>query len=377
LAEPDRSMIDDPIAQMFRAQSQICASFGSPFYAALAGYAGADLGEIRALFAPWAGKTFEDLMGAALSLRFLGALHDLALSGEDLALSAAFPPNGDAEAAWGAAREAIARDPARFTAFLAHEPQTNEVRRSACLLPGFLTIAAETGLPLACLELGASAGLNQLWPRYAYDYGEAGRWGDPSSPLRLGSAWSGPPAPWNAPIHVASTAACDRMPIDLTDPMQRRRLKAYLWPDQTERTVRFDAAVGMALANGTRVDAADAAAWTLDRAAPRKGLATIVYHSIFWQYLPAQTKAALRAALETHGAAATPSAPLAWLRMEPIEGQAFPIELRLMVWPGGEDRRLAAVHAHGASVNWEAPAKIGLDQRQHAARGDADHHGRE
>src|SRR5579872_5646613 len=348
-------MTDDPLAQMFRAQAQVCASFGSPFYAALLGRAAGDLAELRPLFAPWSGQGFEDLMGAAVSLRFLGALHDLALSGDDIALSAAFPPTSDADAAWEAARAAIEREPARFADFMAHEPQTNEVRRSACLLPGFLTVAAETGLPLACLELGASAGLNQLWSRYAYDYGEAGRWGDPGSPLTLGSAWSGPPAPWSAPIQVASTAACDRKPIDLTDPLQRRRLKAYLWPDQTERIVRFDAAVSMALAAGTAVEADDAAAWTLARAAPREGVATVVYHSIFWQYLPAETKTALRAALETHGATSTRSAPLAWLRMEPIEGQAYPIELRLTLWPGGEDRRLATVHAHGANVYWEAP----------------------
>jgi hypothetical protein len=152
---------------------------------------------------------------------------------------------------------------------------------------------------------------------------------------------------------VASTAACDRKPIDLADPWQRRRLKAYLWPDQTERIVRFDAAVAMALAAGTHVETADAAEWTLARAAPREGLATVVFHSIFWQYLPAATQGALRAALETHGASATSAAPLAWLRMEPIEGQPFPIELRLTLWPGGDERRLAIVHAHGASVSWE------------------------
>jgi hypothetical protein len=343
----------EPLERMFRAQAEIFAAFGSPFYAALAGRVVGDLDDIRALFAPWDGQTFEDLMGAAVSLRFLGALHDLALSGEDLALSAAFPPTSDADAAWDAARAAIACDPGRVEAFIAHEPQTNEVRRSACLLPGFLTVAAETGLPLACLELGASAGLNRLWDRYAYDYGEAGRWGDPAAPLTLGSAWSGPPPPWDAPVSVARTAACDRKPIDLADPLQRRRLKAYLWPDQAERIERFDVAVAMALAAGTQVEAADAAEWTLARAAPRAGVATVVYHSIFWQYLPAETKTALRAALETHAATASQTAPLAWLRMEPIEGQAFPIELRLTLWPGGDDRRLATVHAHGANVSWE------------------------
>jgi hypothetical protein len=110
----------------------------------------------------------------------------------------------------------------------------------------------------------------------------------------------------------------------------------------------------MALAAGTHVETADAAEWTLARAAPQGGVATVVFHSIFWQSLAAETMAALRSALATHGASATTSAPLAWLRMEPVEGQAFPIELRLTLWPGGQDRRLATVHAHGASVNWEA-----------------------
>ena len=342
-----------PLERMFRTQAEICASFGSRFYAALAGRIAGDLPEVSRIFAPWAAADSAELMAAAVSLRFLGALHDLALSGDDLALAAAFPPLGDdADAAWAAALAAIDGDPGRFERFMAHEPQTNEVRRSACLLPGFLTVAQETGLPLACLELGASAGLNQLWNRYAYDYGAAGRWGDPASPLTLDSAWEGGPAPWSADVRVVSTAACDRKPIDLTDPLQRRRLKAYLWPDQTERIVRFDAAVAMALTAGTQVEAADAAEWTLARAAPRDGVATVVFHSIFWQYLGAETQAALRDAIASHGAAATTGAPLAWLRMEPIDGQTFPIELRLTLWPGGDDRRLATVHAHGASVSW-------------------------
>src|SRR5579871_5214502 len=148
-------MTDDAIDRMFRTQATICAAFGSNFYAALVGCFAADREVLRDLLAPWAGLSFEALMGAAVSLRLLGALHDLALSGDDLALSAAFPPASNADAAWDAARTAIQRDPARIAAFMTHEPQTNEVRRSACLLPGFLTVAAETGLPLACLELGA------------------------------------------------------------------------------------------------------------------------------------------------------------------------------------------------------------------------------
>jgi hypothetical protein len=343
----------DPLVQVFETQAAICASFGSPFYAGLSRLIAADIEPIRPLFAPWAGCSFQALMGPAVSLRFLGAIHDLALSGEDAALTAAFPPASDVDSAWAAMQDAVLRDAARIAAFMEHEPQTNEVRRSACLLPGFLTIAAETGLPLACLELGASAGLNQLWSRFRYDYGAAGGWGDPASPLTLAADWTGPAAPWDAPIRVVRTAACDRRPIDVADPVRRRRLKAYLWPDQTERLHRFDAAAAMALNAGVHVETADAAVWARSNAAPANGVATVVYHSIFWQYLPAATQTELKAAIESHGASATAGAPLAWLRMEPAPGQIVPIELRLTLWPGGEERRLAIVQAHGASVAWE------------------------
>jgi hypothetical protein len=346
-------MSDDPIKSIFKTQAQICAAFGSTFYAGLMGRAADDLDvEIRALFAPWDGLPLEAVVAAAVALRFLGALNDLALSGEDLALTAAFPPVSDPEAARAAARAAIRRDPARFHAFMAHEPQTNEVRRSACLLPGFLTIAAETGLPLACFELGASAGLNQLWRRFRYNFGAAGVWGDPASPVRLTADWTGPPPPLAAKLSLASVAACDRKPIDIADPVQRRRLEAYIWPDQAERIERFEAAVAMALASAMKVDKADALDWTRAHCAPQNGLATVIYHSIFWQYLPEEAQASLRAAIETHGAAATPEAPLAWLRMEPPDGSPMPIELWLTLWPGGQARKLATVHAHGASVDW-------------------------
>ena len=347
-------MTDDPLARNFETQSEVCAQFGSAFYGELARLIAGDLeGCVRALFAPWEGQSFEDQMAAAVTLRFLGAIHDLALSGDDPALTAAFPPDGDADAAWAAAKAAIGRDPARFAAFMAHEPQTNEVRRSAGLLPGFLTIAQATGLPLACLELGASAGLNQLWSRCHYDYGGAGSWGDPASPLALSAEWTGPPPPLDVALGVASTAACDRKPVDIADPVQRQRLKAYLWPDQVERLARFDAAAEMAMAAGVHVEQADAVDWTLARAAPRAGVATVVYHSIFWQYLGPRVQAALTEAVEIHAAAATRDAPLAWLRMEPAPGRLMPIELRLTLWPGGEERRLATVQAHGAWVNWD------------------------
>ncbi|HUZ11328.1 MAG TPA: DUF2332 domain-containing protein [Caulobacteraceae bacterium] len=354
-------MENDPIQSSLLSQSEVCASFGSRFYAGMLRRAAADPGAARGLFAPWRGEPVERLMAAAAPLRFLGALHELALAGEDPVLSAAFRPALDAEAAWAAALGAIAPRRERLAAFMAHEPQTNEVRRSACLLPGFLTVAAATRLPLRCLEVGASAGLNQLWDRFHYRYdGEAWRWGDPAAALELSADWRGAAPPPHVRLAVAARAGCDRKPLDLARPDQRRRLKAYIWPDQAERLARFDAAADLALAAGVRVEAADAADWALVHAAPREGVATVLYHSIFWQYLDGATQAALAAAMSRHGAAATAAAPLAWLAMEPRTGTSFPIELTLTLWPGGETRHLASVHAHGAWVDWRGQGAAAL-----------------
>ena len=62
------------------------------------------------------------------------------------------------------------------------------------LLPGFLPIARETGLPLALHEIGSSAGLNLLFDRFHYRYGDV-EWGDPASPVRLAPEVRGNPVP--------------------------------------------------------------------------------------------------------------------------------------------------------------------------------------
>lgn len=347
-----------PMVRAFEIQSGACATFGSPFSAAILDRAGRDIeagGPLAKLLTPWRGLSTRALVGEAIAIRWLGAAHDLVLSDQHPTLAKTYPaPDrpGDAEAAWSALREAMTTSPERFAAFMSHEPQTNEVRRSACLLPGFLTIARETAFPLRLFEIGASAGLNQLWDRYHYDLGPAGAWGDPASPVRLGAAWSGGAPPLDAPLSVLSRAACDRKPVDIRDPVARRRLEAYVWAGQFERLARLEGAIAVSLATDVRVEAEDAVSWTARRAAPEAGTATVLFHSIFWQYLPADTQAALTAAVGDHGARARAAAPFAWLRMEPPPTNLAVVELRLTLWPGGEDRLLARVHPHGAAVEW-------------------------
>ena len=346
------------LIQSLKIQAAVCARMGSPFSQSILDAAALDIergGPTRDLMARWAETSARVAVSDAVPLRLLGGLHDLALGADTGALAAAYPTDGsggDAAAAWSAALKAMATDAERLGRFMDHEPQTNEVRRSACLLPGFLTIASETDLPLRIFELGASAGLNQLWDRYAYELGDVAAWGPPDSPVRIPTEWRRALPPLDARIEVIERAACDRKPVDLTDAAARRRLRAYVWADQRDRLQRLDAAVAVALAAGATVEAADAVDWTRRRVKLADGAVTVLFHSVFWQYMPAESQAALALTIDDIGATATPSAPFAWLRMEPSPTDMATMELRLTLWPGGSDRCLATVHPHGAWVEW-------------------------
>ena len=348
-------MTDEPgVLQALLFQSRATRAMGSELNAVILEHAAQDWlagGPVRDLMAPWADLDAQGQFDAATPLRLIGALHELALAGDDPDLSAAYDAL-DAEAVWIAARPAMVRHAARLAAFMTHEPQTNEVRRSICLVGGFLEIAKATGgLPLRCFEIAASAGLNLSWDRYRYRMGEAA-WGDPDAHVVMDTDWSGPSPATDTKVQVIERAACDRRPTDLTDPDQRRRLLSYIWADQTERLARIRAAIDVALANHVTVEAADAVDWTRARVAPRAGAATVLYHSVFWQYMPAASQAALAGLIAEIGARATPDAPFAWLRMEPDPENMLVMQVRLTLWPDGSERVLAEVHPHGAWVRW-------------------------
>ena len=101
------------------------------------------------------------------------------------------------------------------------------------------------------------------------------------------------------------------------------------------------------------VDRADAREWLpAQLAETQRGTATVVMHSVFWQYMPPESQAALAQVIDGHGAQAGPEAPFAWLRMEPAPDNMAVMELRLTLWPGGQEQLLAEVHPHGAWVKW-------------------------
>jgi hypothetical protein len=290
-------------------------------------------------------------MGDALPLRLIGGLQALVRRGRLPALAAAWPPNAAGPDLDEKLLAALADADAELLPWLDGPPQTNEVGRSGVLMAGLLVIAAETGLPLALFELGASAGLNLRLDAYAYDLGGR-RIAPPGAPITLAPRWTGNPPP-DAVVSAADRRGVDVNPLDVTHPATVERLLAYVWAEQSERVERLTRALEAAAGDPPPVDREDAAAWTERLVAPRSGVATVVLHSIAFQYFPADRQARIAAHLAVQGATATAEAPLAWLRYE-LEPEAGAATLRLRLWPGGEDRLLARAHPHGSWIEWLA-----------------------
>jgi hypothetical protein len=256
---------------------------------------------------------------------------------------------------WPAVRALFERDAAWARDFIRSAPQTNETRRSITLLAGFLTFARDWRGPVDMLELGASAGLNLHWDKFAYRP-SGWSWGG-ESPVVIDTDWSGPAPPVDVTIQVRDRAGCDLNPLDVGDEAQRLRLRSYIWPDQPDRLARFDGAVALARANRVRVERADAATWIAQKLAARAGdAATIVYHSVFLQYPPREARAAIIHAIEEAGARATAQAPLAWVRLEPEglfggEINSARMVFDLVTWPGGHRRILGYTDGHVRHVS--------------------------
>ena len=314
-----------------------------------------------------AGAAFDalsaDPAAAAVPLRWAAALHHLALQGAEPWRSL-WPPEGDfVDVSAGKLDDAIERAWAyhrpQVRAALASPPQTNEVQRSAALLPGLLHVAAATGLPLVLLEIGASAGLNLWCDRYRHDHA-AWQWGDPASPLTLRCDWRGPaPTAARANLRIVRRAGCDARPIDLAQPDEGLRLASYVWPDQGERLARLNAAraavAGWMKQDQAQVEALSAADFVRrEVSAGSPGSATVLMHSVVWQYIAADEQAAITQTMQAAGEAARADRPLAWLRLEPPTQGGGDFELRCRLWPGGTDQLLARAHPHVVRLHWLA-----------------------
>lgn len=342
----------------FRSQGRSCAGLGSPFMGRLMPLIGARLTGATAVGArvlSWPGDVGP--AGQSVPLRLAGALHGLVLDGTDKRLMAVYPPNeaGD-DALWEAVEAALEAHGARIMAWLDEAPQTNELRRSVALLPALWWLCARMGTvpDLTLSELGASAGLNLQFDRYAIDT-PTGVSGPEDAAIVLRPDWRGAALPPPARPEVVDRAGIDRNPIDVSDPKEALRLLSFLWPDQPERLSRTRAACAMA---ESPPDRGDAAPWLTARlaawrdGAPARPALHMVFNTIAWQYFPPETQATCTAALEAAGAEATAGHALAHVALE-ADGRQDGAALTVRLWPHAPEARLVArVDFHGRWLDW-------------------------
>jgi hypothetical protein len=333
------------IAGQLRWQAEMCGKIGSPLYAGLLERAAEDVEAGGPVTEPLRGHE-DDPQLSVLGLRLMGAVNRLILAGREPALADAYA-NGDPVRAWEELREVVSRNGAELHELVELPVQTNEVGRCNALLFGFMAVAAETGMPLRLLEVGASAGLNLRWDRYRYETGGFS-WGPTDSPVQLDFELEGNAPALPPTVEIGARHGCDASPIDPTTEQGRLTLLAYIWPDQADRIARMQAALKVASELSVQVDREPAAAWTKRMLADSTpGQATILYHSIVSQYLSDEERATFHDNIQAAGKRATKGAPLAWLRMEPGGERA---DVHLTTWPGGETRHLARVGYHGTPV---------------------------
>ncbi len=337
------------LAGAFEAQALACERLGSPLTGRLLRLVPGLLdpaGPVGRRLAGWPGDL--SASGDAVALRLAGALHALVLAGRRPDLAAAYA-GGEAAALGPAVAAALAEETAHLMDWLDRPPQTNEVRRAAVAIAGAGRIGALSGgRALDWLELGASAGLNLHWDRYALA-GPGWRRGPADPVLTLAPDWQGPPPPETPPL--AARAGVDLHPADPA--ADRLRLLSYIWADQTERLSRTSAALAHAAGQDLRVEAGDAGDWLAARLArpPLPGTVRVVFHSIAWQYFPAATR---ERALAAMAAAGSDESPLFRLAME-ADGRTDSAAITLARWPGGETIALGRADFHGRRIDWSPP----------------------
>jgi hypothetical protein len=272
-------------------------------------------------------------------LRLFGAVHYLVLSGR-------------APDAWPSLPATIRTHREWLARFVAEQPvQTNEVQRCFGLLPAFLTVADER--PLDLVELGPSGGLNLLWDRYAYRYGD-GRWGPADAPLELtGEAIGGPPAELlETAVTVRGRLGIDRHPVAVTTEEGALLLQAFVWADQEERLGRLRRAIDLARRDPPELVRGDYVE-ELPRVLARRDLSalTVVFHSVSAAYLGPDERERVAAAIEAEGRRGS----LAHVSYEFVEERGYErFGLDVTAYPDGETRRLARLDGHANRLRWLA-----------------------
>jgi hypothetical protein len=360
VARPDPVGRPGRTVRQLRIEARKAAGFGKPLAAALM--------ESLARVLPRSGRVFTrieewpgDLASDGVIFRLNAGLHALALSGQAEGLGALYgeglllpPALLDRTLA-----QALCGHVDVLLGWLDHPTQTNEVARVAGLVAVLLELGRERAMPCEVLELGASAGLNLNFPRYAVRLGEVAACA-PESAVTLAPEWRGR-GPAAGTLAITAARGIDLHPLDVADAADRESLRAYVWPGEAARAQRLEAAIGIARCHPPLVETGRASAWLARRLEEPQPSETrrVVFHSMVLQYADAAERAAIDAAFAAAGARARPDRPLARVGIE-WRADRRAVELRVAQWDGaghaGESRIAAHCHPYGEWIDWQGLA---------------------
>lgn len=251
----------------------------------------------------------------------LASLHLNALSGHDV-LGPIYHDarDGALEDPDGAARrviEVLHHEPDIVARELGRSTQTNEPGRSA-IIQAVMVDLARASDEINLVEVGASAGINLCFDQFPV------RPLDDGQPLTL-VCEDLTPVDRRRPLpRVRRRVGVDPQPLDLDDEMDRRWLKACLWPEQRRRHERFDAIVDahrswprVTMLTGRALERLDEALALCD-----EDVMTVVMNTWTAFYFTPQERQAYFEALVSRGERGN----VAWLS----------IESTMVKWPGLE-----------------------------------------
>ena len=189
----------------------------------------------------------DDPLESMLQLRFMGAVHRLALSGEAPELAALYPScggGGSVAGAWEPFRTAVAVNLDELRSLVGKPVQTNEVGRSRALALGFLTLAERDRAAAAAargrVERGSQPALGRVSLLGRRVLVRAGGLAGPVRRLRRR------PASLTARARTDRGACRVRRGAGGLDDDGRLTLRSYLWPDQLDRLRVLDGALEVA-----------------------------------------------------------------------------------------------------------------------------------
>ena len=296
---------------------------------------------------------------------FLAAVHFLLLGGAPHELAAYYPSVVGARArgpqdAGPVFRAFCLQHRDALVALVARRlVQTNVVKRAAALRLGLSVVAQRYVGPVGLLEVGCSAGVHLRFDRYQYDLGGHIA-GVPGATVRIASAWRGtvPPPDLNRLPCIADRVGVDLQPVDPADPVERRWLRALVWPENAHEADLLDRALAVVAADPPRVLAGDAVEIlpALAREFPT-AQALVVFHAATRAHVPEPRREAFDEAIAALGR----DRPLFWLSLEgpllpdvrvPPRVPLHVLGLRTITGDQCTTEHLALVEGH---ADWIAP----------------------